>query len=436
MINQVESAGESESQAPVVAVLGTMDTNREAIKLACDALEAAGSRPTVWDFSLRPHAIPGADVTGDRLVEVGGSDWESVGALTRAEAGAVMIRGAADLLSAEVASGRLQGGLGIGGANGTSMACGVMREMPLLFPKVMVSVVASTAAVQWYVGGSDIVMFPSVGDISSNRITDRIIDNAARSVSAMARGWMGRDPQQEVPPLVGISSFGGTAGCVDRVEQRLREAGREVIMFHASGPGGRALEKLAGAGDLSGVVDVTTHELIDLVVGGVYSAGEQRLRAAGETGLPQVIVPGALDHSNFWVGQVPEQFKEREFFQFNEQNLLMRTNAPEYEALGRLMAQRINAASGPVAVLIPTRGFSEHTSRQTFDLEGNPVGHWHQPQADARLAEVLSDLLEEAPLRRFDLHINDPEFADICADTFLEMADAGQSARSLDSQAP
>ncbi len=421
-------------QTPVVAVFGTLDSKSEPIGRVCNALVDAGAHPMVWDLSLRPHSVPGADVTADRLAQVGGSDWGSLAGLTRAKAGAVMIRGARILLEAEVGGGRLHGALGLGGANGTWMACGIMREMPLLFPKIMVSVVASTAAVQWYVGGSDIVMFPSVGDITVNRITDRIIDNAARSLSAMAQTWMGQGPQQTHTDLVGVSSFGGTSGCVDRVEQRLKNAGREVIMFHASGPGGRALERLAGTGELSGVVDVTTHELVDLVVGGVYSAGDQRLRAAGKAGLPQVIVPGALDHSNFWVGHVPERFKGREFFQFNEQNILMRTNSQEYEALARLFSERINAATGPVAVLIPTQGFSEHTSRQTFDLEGKPLGSWHQPEADARFVEVLGELLQENRLREFDMHINDREFADVCADTFLEMTEAEEPARSREEQ--
>lgn len=426
---------DSTIQAPVVAVFGTLDSKSEAITRTCDALEGARVNPSVWDLSLRPHNISGADVTADRLAQVGGSDWGSLADLTRGEAGEVVTRGARVLLEAEIDAGRIHAAIGLGGANGTSMACGIMREMPLLFPKIMVSVVASTPAVQWYVGGTDIVMFPSVGDISANRITDRIIDNAARSASAMARTWMESGPHQGDRSLVGLSSFGGTAGCVDRVEQRLKDAGREVIQFHASGPGGRALEKLASTGELAGVVDITTHELADLVVGGVYSAGDQRLRSAGQAGLPQVIVPGALDHSNFWVGQVPKQFKDREFFQFNERNILMRTNMEEYEALARLISERINAAAGQVAVLIPTRGFSEHTSRQTFDLEGNPIGTWHQPEADASFVEILGDLLEEVYPRELDMHINDPEFADICADTYLAMTGTEEPARwPLDAQ--
>ncbi|MFP3915554.1 MAG: Tm-1-like ATP-binding domain-containing protein, partial [Actinomycetota bacterium] len=228
--------------------------------------------------------------------------------------------------------------------------------------------------------------------------------------------------------LVGVSSFGGTAGCVTRVTERLEEAGYEVILFHASGPGGRALERLARAGELAGVVDITTHELTDLVVGGVYSAGEERLCGAGARGIPQVVVPGALDHANFWVGQVPERFWGREFYRYNLQNLLMRTSAEEYETLAALVADRLNGARGPTAVLIPRRGFSEHTGRQTSDLEGNPVGSWHQPHADERFVEVLRARLENGEPVELDLHINDPEFADACADAFLEMAEAGRAA--------
>jgi uncharacterized protein (UPF0261 family) len=415
----------------VVAVLATLDSKGREVWSACAALRSAGARPWMLDLSLRPHGVAGADVTGDVVAEAGGSDWESLASMGRGEAGEVMVAGGRKLLGVEVDGGRVHAALGLGGANGTSLACGIMRELPLLFPKLMVSVVASTAAVQWYVGASDIVMFPSVGDLSLNRVMAGVIKNASVAAVAMARGWIEQPSGDARLPLVGVSSFGGTSGCVVRVEQRLEEAGYEVILFHASGPGGRALERLARTGELSGVIDVTTHELVDLVVGGVYSAGEERLRGAGESGIPQVVVPGALDHANFWVGQVPERFRERGFFRYNLQNILMRTNTEEYEALAGLIADRLNNARGPTAVLIPKRGFSEHTRRQTFDLEGDPIGSWHQPEADARFVEVLRARLEKGDLKEFDLHINDPEFADECADAFLEMLRAGTHAGSV-----
>ena len=172
------------------------------------------------------------------------------------------------------------------------------------------------------------------------------------------------------------------------------------------------------------MVDLTTSELTDLLVEGVYSAGEGRLTAAGAAGLPQVVVPGALDHANFWVGEAPARFRGREFCQYNAQNLLMRTSAGEYEALGRMVAERLNAASGPAAVLVPVRGFSEHTRRTTHDLEGRPLGPWHQPEADAAFVRSLRERLKRGRIEELDLHINDPAFGDACAEAFLEMARA------------
>jgi len=322
-----------------------------------------------------------------------------------------------------VADGRIHAAIGLGGANGTAMACAVMRELPLLFPKLMVSAVAATAAVPQYLEGSDIVLFPSVGDLGVNRVTTRILRNAAVSAVAMARETnpLEGDEDASAPLLVGVSSFGGTAGCVERVQQHLESAGYEVILFHASGPGGKALERMARAGQLGGVIDVTTHELTDLVVGGVYSAGDDRLRGAAARGIPQVVVPGALDHANLLVGQVPDHFRGREFVRYNQHNLLMRTDGDEYEQVAHLIADRLAEASGPVRVLVPLRGFSEHTRRETVDLDGDPVGAWHRPEVDARLVDVLRERLAPGVLREFDLHINDPGFADECVRAFFDL---------------
>jgi uncharacterized protein (UPF0261 family) len=238
----------------------------------------------------------------------------------------------------------------------------------------------------------------------------------------MASAWAARSATvAPATPLVAVSAFGGTASCVQGVQARLKAAGFEVILFHASGPGGRALESLARRGELFGVVDVTTHELADLLVGGVYSAGDDRLRGAAAMGLPQVVVPGALDHANFWAGMVPERFRDRQFFLYNPQNLLMRTNGEEFDALGQLMAERLNQARGPFIVLVPKGGFSEHTSRIAHDLDGRPAGPWRQPETDAVFTRSLRAHLTKGELRELDVHINDPAFADACADAFLEL---------------
>ena len=405
-----------------VAVLATLDSKGAEAQFVCDALTRAGVAPWLVDLSLRPHGVAGADIAGGELAEAGGATWDGLAALDRTRASDIMVAGGTSILRERFRAGAFGGVIGLGGANGTSMACSMMRALPPLVPKAMVSAVAATAAVQWYVAESDIVMFPSIGDFTLNRITRGVLENAANAIAAMALARAaGSVDGSEEPPLIGVSSFGGTAGCVDRVTERLIELGYEVIHFHASGPGGKALESLAQQGELAGVIDVTTHELTDLLVDGVYSAGETRLTSASAAGIPQIIVPGAIDHSNFWVGMVPEKFAAREFFQYNAQNLLMRTSAAECEALGRLVADRLNQSTGDFAVLIPRRGYSEHTKRQTHDLKGVDIGPWDQPDVDATFARVLAQHLKKGRLEELDLHINDPKFADACVDAFVQL---------------
>jgi len=266
-------------------------------------------------------------------------------------------------------------------------------------------------------------MYPSIGDISLNHITKAIMENAANAVAiAGVNWWARRQTTASKTPLVAISSFGGTAACVERVSQRLEALGYEIILFHASGVGGKSLERLSVSGELAGVVDVTTHELTDLVVDGVYSAGDQRMTGAGTAGLPQVIVPGAIDHANFWVGHVPERHKTREFFQYNAQNLLMRTNTEEFRKLGEEFARRLNSAKGPVRILIPLEGFSEHTKRRACDLSGNDKGPWKRPGDYRIFVDTLRLDLKCGQIKELPLHINDSAFADACVEAFLEIA--------------
>ena len=232
-------------------------------------------------------------------------------------------------------------------------------------------------------------------------------------------GWQAQTTKAS---LVAVSSFGGTAGCVERVSQRLEALGYEVILFHASGVGGKSLERLSISGELAGVVDVTTHELTDLVVDGVYSAGEERMTGAGAAGLPQVIVPGAIDHANFWVGHVPDRYKGREFFQYNAQNLLMRTNTEEFKILSGEFAKRLNAAKGPVRILIPLEGFSEHSKRRARNLDGDDKGPWKRSDDYRVFVDSLRSNLKSGQIEELPLHINDNAFADACIDAFVKMA--------------
>ena len=403
----------------IVAVLATLDSKHEAAQFMCAALREAGVTPWLFDLSLRPHKHDVADVNGDAVAQASGTTWDALAKLSRADAAQTMIKGAAKLVCDKVASGTLAGIVGIGGANGSTMSCAVMRQLPLAFPKAMVTPVAATAAVQWYVAESDIAMFPTIGDISLNRITRAAIRNAAEAVAGMAKA-RARPAERAAKPLIGVSSFGNLQPAVDRITARLEGEGYEVIHFHASGPGGRALELLAARGELAGIIDLTTSELTDFITGGVYSAGEGRLRAAAATGIPQVVVPGALDFTNWWVGEVPERYRGRGFFQYNVEILLMRTNAEEFGTLGNMIGERLAAARGPYIVLIPN-GFSALTTRRMHDISGKDIGAWAQPETDAVFVQTLRRHIPNENIRELPHHINDAAFADACVDALLRL---------------
>ncbi len=407
-----------------------MNTKSKEARFIADMLERAGVTPWIVDLSTKPHDLA-ANISGLRVAELAGVSWRALEGYARQDAAAVMVEGGIKLLLDQYARGGIAGAIGIGGANGTNLVCSILRALPYLVPKIMVSTVAGTAAVQWYVAESDIAMYPSIGDISLNRITTAIMENAANATAIAAINWVARRQAKSTKtPLVAVSSFGGTAGCVERVSERLEALGYETMLFHASGVGGKSLERLSLSGELAGIVDVTTHELTDLVVEGVYSAGAARMTGAGAAGLPQVIVPGAIDHANFWVGQVPERYKTREFFRYNAQNLLMRTNTEEFRILGGEFAKRLNSAKGPVRILIPLEGFSEHSKRRACDLNGDDKGPWKRPDDYRTFIDSLKTSLKSGQIEELPLHINDNAFADACVEAFIKIAtpDAPQSA--------
>jgi len=399
-----------------------MNTKGKEARFVAHALSRAGVRPWIVDLSLKTHNVDGVDMKAASVVAATGASWQALNEQSRQDAAAVMIAGGSRILIERFLRGKIAGAIGLGGANGTNLVCSILRALPYLVPKVMISTVAGTAAVQWYVAESDIAMYPSIGDVSLNRITKSVMEDAALAVAAAVKKRVIRKRKAKKAPLVAVSSFGGTAACVVRATERLESLGYEVILFHASGAGGKSLERLAGSGELIGVIDVTTHELTDLIVDGVYSAGNGRLTAAGVAGLPQVIVPGAIDHANFWVGHVPEKYQDREFFRYNAQNLLMRTNAAEFEKLGSEIGKRLNAAKGPVRVLVPLEGFSEHTKRRAHDLAGNDKGPWKRAEEYQLFMDALKKQLKIAPVEEFSLHINDTLFADACVNAFVEIA--------------
>jgi uncharacterized protein (UPF0261 family) len=314
-----------------------------------------------------------------------------------------MADAAAALARRLFSEGRVDGVLGAGGSGNTAIATAAMRALPVGVPKLMVSTMAAGDTAD-YVGGVDVTMMASVTDVAGlNSISARILANAA---AAMA-GMVGAPAVElgETKPLIGATMFGVTTPCVTRAREALEARGYEVLVFHATGTGGRAMEALVDAGFLAGVLDATTTELCDDLVGGVLSAGPDRLEAAGRAGLPQVVSLGALDMVNFGSrDSVPPQFSERNLYVHNPSVTLMRTTREECAELGRRIAAKLSAATGPVALFVPLGGVS------MIDAPGQP---FHDPDADAALFEALrGGVGANVELIELDMNVNDDAFAD------------------------
>lgn len=307
----------------------------------------------------------------------------------------------------------IAGIIGIGGGGGTSIVTSGMRELPYGVPKVMVSTLAS-GDVAPYVDVSDINMFPSITDIAGlNQISRAILHNAAQALIGMVRS-----PYPDVTgtkKAVGLSMFGVTTPSVTGISDRL-SAQFDCLVFHATGTGGRAMERLLADGLLNGLLDITTTEIADLLVGGVLPANEDRLGVVAKTGRPYVGSVGALDMVNFWApASVPERFKGRQFYHHNPNVTLMRTTTEECVELGHWIADKLNACQGPVRFLIPEKGIS------ALDIEG---GEFWDPAADTALFEALKSRIHETENRKLMFlphHINDPAFSAAAANAFLEI---------------
>jgi len=396
--------------ARTIALLGTLDTKGAEYGFVKQCIEARGHRTLLIDAGvLGPPGIE-PDVSRREVARAAGVDLAALVAKEdRGEAVAAMSRAAAALVPQLYAEGKFHAIMALGGGGGTSMACAAMRTLPLGVPKVMVSTVAGSD-VSGYVGIKDIVMIPSIVDVSGlNRISREVFAKAAGAVC----GMVGTDvPPGEDKPLVVASMFGNTTPCVEAAKAILQEAGYEVLVFHATGTGGRTMESLVEAGLIAAVLDVTTTEWADELVGGVLSAGPTRLEAAPKCGVPAIVTPACLDMVNFWAPQtVPQRFEGRTFYQHNPNITLMRTTADECRRLGRIMAEKLNLSTAPVTVLLPLGGLS------MIDVEGGPF--W-SPEADKALFDSLrQNLRPDIPLVEVDCNVNDPQFAKACAETLL-----------------
>jgi uncharacterized protein (UPF0261 family) len=394
---------------PVVALLGTLDTKGLEYAYVRARVQADGCEVILIDAGVRGGPLVGPDVTRDAVAKAAGTEVAALAAAgDRNAAIETMARGATVIVLDLYKQGRLHGILGLGGAGGSVLATRAMQALPVGVPKLMVSTLAA-GDTRPYVGQVDITMMYSVVDISGiNRISEHILSNAAAAIAGMARAYAGFQPSGASKPLIGATMFGVTTPCVTEARQALEACGYEVIVFHATGTGGKSLENLISAGFFAGVLDVTTTELADELVGGVLSAGPDRLEAAGRLGIPQVVSLGALDMVNFGPAEsVPDRFKGRRFHQHNTTVTLMRTTPDECAELGRIIARKLNEAKGPVSVFIPLKGIS------MIAVEGKS---FHDPAADRALIDNLkAGLRSNVEVIEMDVDINDPRFAQAMA---------------------
>ncbi|MDX1416418.1 MAG: Tm-1-like ATP-binding domain-containing protein [Candidatus Promineifilaceae bacterium] len=386
----------------IVALVGALDTKGEEFAFVKTAIKSRGHKAMVINTGVIGEPTIHPYISAKAVASAGGSSLHALRAeADRGHAVEVMARGAAKVVKDLYEMGTIAGMLGMGGSAGTIIATAAMRELPVGVPKVMVSTLAAgdTAA---YVGSKDIVLIPSVVDVAGvNRISAAIYANA---VGAMVGMLETEAPEIEDRPLIAASMFGNTTELVDQCRALLSEKGYETLVFHATGTGGRTMESLINDGFFDGVLDLTTTEWADEVAGGVLSAGAERMDSAARQGVPQVIAPGCVDMANFWAPEtIPEKYKERLFYQWNPNVTLMRTTPEENEKIGRILAEKANRSSTPVAFFLPLKGVS---------ILDSPGREFWWPEANAALFAAIKEFVrDDIPVYELDCNINDEEFA-------------------------
>jgi len=396
-----------------VVLVGSLDTKGTEFAFVKELIEKEGLNTLVIDFGVMgaPAFTPdiGRDAVaaagGGNLAQLAGGDHKDTAMQVMADGLAVVVRRLYD-------DGRLDGILGMGGSGGTSIATASMRTLPVGTPKVMVSTVGG-GDVSAYAGTKDITFIPSIVDVAGiNSISRTIYANAAGAIAGMV--------QMELPasgaekPLITASMFGNTTTAVDHARSILEDKGYEVLVFHATGTGGKTMESLIADGYIVGSLDITTTELADTVCGGVFDAGPTRVTAASQAGIPAVIVPGCVDMANFWgVETMPEKYQQRLLYKWNPNVTLMRTNVAENIKMGEMIAAAANASTAPVAIVLPLKGVS---------MLDSPGGMFWDEEADKACFDTIKKNLKPGiPVIEMDNNINDPEFSGKCAALLLEM---------------
>ncbi len=397
-----------------ILLIGTLDTKGEEYAYARELIRARKLATHVMDVGIMGEPFFKPDISARDVAEAGGGSLDALRA--RRDRGAAldtMTAGARSLTRGMYAKGHFHGVLGLGGGGGTSLITAAMRELPVGLPKVMLSTMASGNTAP-YVDVKDITMMYSVVDIAGlNPISRQLLDNAVGAVCGMLDHSRPSEARRR-RPLIAATMFGVTTPCVAEARNRLENAGYEVVTFHATGTGGRAMEGLIEDGYFDGVLDVTTTEWCDEVVGGVLSAGPDRLGAAARKGIPQVVSVGALDMVNFGpLDPLPERFRGRTLYKHNSAVTLMRTTADECREIGRRIATQLNKSTAPVVLMLPLRGVS------MIDAEGQP---FYDAEADRELfAALRRHCGPTVRIRELDVHVNDTEFAHALADELLAL---------------
>jgi uncharacterized protein (UPF0261 family) len=406
-----------------VAVLATLDTKGPEAAYLRDALRARGLTPLVVDCGiLDPPLDVVPDVTSDQVARHSGSSIEQLRASgTRGRAVAAMRTMLADYVEHLHRTGLLVGGVGIGGAEGAVMTAGALMRLPVGVPKVVISPIASGRH-QFgpLVGTRDMMVVHSVVDILGlNDISRLVFDNVAAAVAGMVQA---RDEVHHGPTgpgaataerTIAVTMLGNTTRAVMALRDELSQAGFTTMVFHSNGVGGPAMEELAADGWFRGVVDFTTNEVTDPLVGGIHDGGPDRLRVVGELGLPQVVVPGCIDFAVFEPSRVPAALADRPSYDHNPEFRLIRTSAQDMRTVAGIFADRLGSAKGPVRVAVPIRGLS---------IPNTPDGPFWDPEADAGFrAELRERLRDDIPITEHDAHVNDPEFGRLVARLLLDL---------------
>jgi uncharacterized protein (UPF0261 family) len=384
-----------------VFAVATLDTKGAELAFAAERLRAAGMAVKTVDVGT--HGPPSITPDVSRIEVLAAANTTLDGVADRGQAVARMAEALRAYLCREAAAGKVAGVLGLGGSGGTSLITTAMRALPVGLPKLMVSTVAS-GNVAPYVDCSDITLMYSVVDVAGlNAVSEQILSNAAHAMAGMVRH---RQQRRTSRPAVGMTMFGVTTPCVDRVRKRLEADGFDCLVFHATGAGGRAMEQLVMSGLITGVLDITTTEVADEVVGGVFPAGPHRFERLLESQVPLVLSLGALDMVNFGALEtVPEKFRSRKLHVHNSQVTLMRTDVDENRRIAQWIAEKLNRSTAPLTMVIPEGGLS------LLDVPGQP---FYDPQADAALFEELTQRLNttsERRLVRVPFDVNAPEFS-------------------------